>query len=653
VTAAPLRRQRAEALLAGGLLLVVLLGLLGAAALVQRHADRAQAADDAAVVSESYQDASYAATVEQSLERAWRLGQDRSVLRVHARTARVVSAALDVVSRSGRGDDRVLVAGARVAHAEHLRAFAAETKRAGASGARTESSAEDLQDTLSGGARRAHAEETRLRAARTQTSLLLLLLVVIWLSAAGAVVSLGFRHRRIRRQVRRLEEHSERLSRYDALTGLPNRIVLRDRLEQALLVAQREGSPMALLVLDLDCFKEINDSLGHDYGDRLLAQLGSRLLGPLRASDTVARLGGDEFGVLLPRVSDLNAALLVAEKLQEALIEPFSIHGLQLSVEASIGVVLAPEHGTDAGMLLQRADVAMYVAKDGGLGVSAYEPALDESSPSRAALLNELRRAIDEDELFLVYQPKCSTQTGAIEGVEALVRWQHPQRGLLLPDEFLPLAERTGLIHPLTRHVLGAALADCRRWLELGVEMPVAVNLSARTLLDRAFPTEVAQMLAYWRVPAHLLELEVTETALMVDPERAGVLLEELAERGVVLAIDDFGTGYSSFASLRTLPVDDVKIDRSFVTPMLSSPTDAFIVRSVIALAHDVGLRVVAEGVEDASTRDALAELGCDVVQGHFLGLPVRASELTARWAGGAVIASPRRARAEGGRRHG
>jgi EAL domain-containing protein (putative c-di-GMP-specific phosphodiesterase class I) len=283
----------------------------------------------------------------------------------------------------------------------------------------------------------------------------------------------------------------------------------------------------------------------------------------------------------------------------------------------------------------------MYAAKDGGLGISAYDETLDGSSPSRAALLNELRRAVDENQLFLVYQPKCSTRTGAVEGVEALVRWHHPQRGLLLPDEFLPLAERTGLIHPLTRHVLTTALADCRRWLELGIELPVAVNLSARTLLDRSFPADVAQMLSYWRVPARLLELEVTETALMVDPERAGVLLEQLAQLGIVLAIDDFGTGYSSFASLRTLPVNDVKIDRSFVTPMLSSPTDAFIVRSVIALAHDVGLRVVAEGVEDASTHAALAELGCDVVQGYFLGMPVEADEMSARLAGGHVVATP------------
>jgi diguanylate cyclase (GGDEF)-like protein len=637
--------HRAEAVIAGVMLPVVMLGLLGAALLVQRRAEAARAVDAATALSQTYQDASHAATVEQSLERAWRLGHDRRVLRLHAQVAQTMTQALDRVTAQGGASQRAVVDRARRTHAEHLRSFAGETRRPGGPGVPTEASAEDLQDLLSGRAEVTYADAARLRARGSETPYLLLLLVGICLSAGGGVASLGLRNRRTRRELRTLEERTQRLAQCDALTGLPNRVVLRDRLEQALLATRREGTPMALLVLDLDSFKEINDSLGHDYGDQLLAQLGPRLLGPLRASDTVARLGGDEFAVLLPKVADLNAALLVAEKLQEALIEPFDVHGLQLSVEASIGVVVAPDHGADAGTLLQRADVAMYVAKDGGLGVSAYDQTLDGSSPSRAALLNELRRAVDENELFLVYQPKCSAETGALEGVEARVRWQHPERGLLLPDEFLPLAERTGLIHPLTRHVLTAALADCRRWLELGVELPVAVNLSARTLLDRTFHAEIQQMLAYWQVPAHLLELEVTETALMVDPERARALLEELSALGIVLAIDDFGTGYSSFASLRTLPVDDVKIDRSFVTPMLSSPTDAFIVRSVIALAHDVGLRVVAEGVEDASTHAALAELGCDVVQGHYLGFPVLADELCARFAAGQVVSTPSRSR--------
>jgi diguanylate cyclase (GGDEF)-like protein len=637
-------RRRTEVAVAAVLMIVVVLGLSGAGLLVQRHAAGVRAATAATGLSDSYEDASHTATVEQSLERAWRLGRDRTVLQLHAHAAETLTAALARVRAAGTRTDRALVSRGQVLHSEHLAAFTAETQRPTASGARSEASAEDLQDLLTRGAQASYATASRLRAQGNETPYVLLLLVMICLSAAGAVSSMALRQRRVRRDLRQLQEQTERLAMSDALTGLPNRVVLRDRLEQALLATRREGTCMALLVLDLDSFKEINDSLGHDYGDLLLTQLGPRLLGPLRASDTVARMGGDEFGVLLPRVADLNAALLVAEKLQESLIEPFDVHGLQLSVEASIGVVMAPDHGVDAGTLLQRADVAMYVAKDGGLGVSAYDQTLDGSSPTRAALLNELRRAVDENELFLVYQPKCSAATGALEGVEALVRWQHPERGLLLPDEFLPLAERTGLIHPLTRHVLAAALADCRSWLDRGVELPVAVNLSARTLLDRAFATEVEQMLTYWGVPGHLLEFEVTETALMADPERARALLESLGALGVILAIDDFGTGYSSLASLRTLPVDDVKIDRSFVTPMLTSPNDAFIVRSVIALAHDVGLRVVAEGVEDASTHAALAELGCDVVQGYHLGLPMSGIDLCAQLVAGRIVSTPARA---------
>ena len=632
-------------MVAGVLLPVVVLSVVGTAILVQQHADRTRAIDAATQLSDTYQDASHAATVEQSLERAWRLEHDGAVLRAHARVVDTLTEALARVAAAGGTRDRNLVTRAVLAHRQHLRAFAAETRRTGGSRGVTEASAEDVQDLLTRGADRSYLEAARLRAQGGESAYVLVFLIVICLSAAGAVTSLAVRQRRTGRRLRSLEVHSARLALSDGLTGLPNRVVLRDRLEQALLVTQREGTCMALLVLDLDSFKEINDSLGHDYGDQLLSQLGPRLLAPLRASDTVARLGGDEFAVLLPRVADLNAALLVAEKLQEALIEPFDVHGLQLSVEASIGVALAPGNGLDAGALLQRADVAMYVAKDSGLGISAYDQTLDGSSPSRAALLNELRRAVDENQLFLVYQPKRSAQTGALEGVEALVRWDHPERGLVLPEEFLPLAERTGLIHTLTRHVLTAALADCRRWLELGVKVPVAVNLSARTLLDRAFAADVQQMLAYWGVPAHLLELEVTETALMVDPDRARALLDQLSGLGVVLAIDDFGTGYSSFASLRTLPVDDVKIDRSFVTPMLTSPTDAFIVRSVIALAHDVGRRVVAEGVEDASTLAALAELGCDVVQGYFLGVPASAAEISARFAAGETVSMPVRGR--------
>jgi diguanylate cyclase (GGDEF)-like protein len=634
-------RRRAGGLLAALLVVAVLGCLAGAGLLVDRHGARNAAADGATTLSDTYQDASHAATVEQSLERAWRLGRTRELLALQRRGAATVDQALDRVAAAGGPADRATVVRARALHERHLSAWAAETTSSRLPVGYAEQSSEDLQDLLTRAAGGAHGAAATARARAAGTGDVLLLLVLTGLAAVAAVGSVTLRIRRSALRAELLERQTERLALADALTGLPNRVVLRDRLEQTLLTVQRERVPAALLVIDLDCFKEINDALGHDYGDRLLAMIGPRLMGPLRASDTVARLGGDEFAVLLPRVADQDAALLVAEKLQEALIAPFDVEGLHLSIEASIGVAIAPDHGVDAGTLLQRADVAMYVAKNAGLSVSAYDSASDGNSPRRAALLGELRRAVDGDELFLAYQPKCSARSGSVEGVEALVRWQHPERGLLLPDEFVPLAERTGLIHPLTRLVLATALADCRRWLDRGIRLPVAVNLSARTLLDRTFADEVAQMLAYWGVPGDLLELEVTETALMADPDRARDLLEQLTGLGVVLAIDDFGTGYSSLASLRSLPVDEVKIDRSFVTSMLISPNDAFIVRSVIALAHDVGLRVVAEGVEDAATAAALAELGCDVVQGYHLGQAVRAEELMALLAAGRQVQRP------------
>ena len=629
-----------------GLLLLAAAAFAGIAVAGLDRVSTARAAVAATNISDAYQDALHAAAVEQSLERAWRLGRQPEVMTWQARAARGLEEALGRVASSGSATDRAVVDRARASHAAHLAAVAQAVRTGkGADAAAAEATSEDLQDVLSDAAQRAYAFAA---AAREETTLPLGLLVVLFVVAAGAtaaalVVALGAAGRNARRYAA-LRDRTERLTFRDALTGLPNRAVLRDRLEQALLLGQREQTSTALLVLDLDRFKEINDALGHDYGDQLLAQIGPRLCGPLRGSDTVARLGGDEFGVLLPKVQDLSAALLVAEKLQATLLEPFRINGLPLSVEASIGVVIAPDHGIDGGTLLQRGDVAMYVAKDAGLGISSYDENLDGSSPARAAMLGELRRAIEENELVLDFQPKCAVATGALEGVEALVRWQHPTQGLLPPDRFLPLAERTGLVHPLTRHVLAAALAECRRWLDLGIELPVAVNLSARTLLDRNFAHDVEQMLAYWRVPGHLLELEVTETAVMADPERARALMELLAELGVVLAIDDFGTGYSSLVSLRTLPVHDLKIDRMFVTEMLSNPNDAFIVRSVIALAHDVGLRVVAEGVESAETLDALRELGCDVAQGYHLGRPMSGPELGRLLAGpGSDVVRPAR----------
>ncbi len=427
---------------------------------------------------------------------------------------------------------------------------------------------------------------------------------------------------------KRLAEQLHHQAFHDPLTGLPNRTLLHDRTDQAIRGADRELTPAALLLLDLDRFKEVNDTLGHHYGDQLLTLVGERLRGTLREVDTVARLGGDEFAVLLPKIATAEGAVEVAKKLIAGFNEPFLIEGLTLDVEASIGVALYPDHGNDADELLQHADIAMYVAKETHAGFVLFDPAQDQHSPRRLALLGELRRAIDQRQLLLHYQPKVDAHSGQLLGVEALVRWQHPEHGLLPPGEFIPLAERTGLITPLTHYVLDAALHQCHAWQQEGHEVPVAVNVSARRLLDLAFPDEVAGLLATWDVPAQRLVVEITESTIMADPAHALEVLGRLNAMGVQLSIDDFGTGYSSMAYLKTLPVHELKVDRSFVSHMTSNPSDATIVRSTVDLGRNLGLRVVAEGVEDQVTWQALSALGCDAIQGYHAGKPMPVDDL-------------------------
>ena len=414
----------------------------------------------------------------------------------------------------------------------------------------------------------------------------------------------------------------------DALTGLPNRALLHDRTGQAIRQADRELSPTALLLIDLDRFKEFNDTLGHHYGDQLLVQVGQRLQAALRQVDTVARLGGDEFAVLLPRIASVEGAVAVARKLQAALEEPFPLDGLTVDVEASIGVALYPEHGNDPEELLQRADIAMYTAKESHAGFVLFDPKQDQHSPKRLALLGELRRALEQRQLLLHYQPKVDAHTGRVLGVEALVRWQHPDHGLVPPGEFIPLAERTGLITPLTHYVLDEALRQCRQWHDAGHELTVAVNVSARRLLDLQFPDEVADLLSRHQVPTRLLVVELTESTIMADPVHALEVLSRLNAMGVHLSIDDFGTGYSSMAYLKSLPVHELKVDRSFVSQMISNSNDAVIVHSTVDLGRNLGLRVVAEGVEDALTLQQLDLLGCHAVQGYHISRPVAADEL-------------------------
>lgn len=417
---------------------------------------------------------------------------------------------------------------------------------------------------------------------------------------------------------------------HDGLTGLPNRTLLRDRLEQAIAGYRRTGAPLALLVMDLDRFKEVNDTLGHQYGDLLLQEVSRSLRGCLRESDTVARLGGDEFAVLLPG-ADAAAATGLARRLLDALSQSFVLQDYPVAVAASLGIAVCPDEAPDPDHLLRCADVAMYCAKRSGEEVAIYAPDLDHHSPNRLALLAELRVAIETDQLELHFQPKVRLPHGSPGGVEALVRWRHPKRGLLPPDEFVALAEQTGLIKPLTCWVIGAALDQACIWRQAGIHLPVAVNLSMKDLHDPSLPDTVAELLAARGLPAEWLSLEITENGLMAEPTTAMAALRRLRSMGVRVAMDDFGTGYSSLAYLKQLPLDELKIDRRFVREMATDDSDCAIVRSTIELAHSLGLVVVAEGVEDAETGVLLARLGCDQAQGYYYGRPAPAAELTRR----------------------
>jgi diguanylate cyclase (GGDEF)-like protein len=420
----------------------------------------------------------------------------------------------------------------------------------------------------------------------------------------------------------------EHQSLHDALTGLPNRTLFRDKIEQAITAGRRADAASAVMLIDLDHFKEINDTLGHHAGDRLLEEVAHRLEASLGDHDTVARLGGDEFGVLLPTLRRSGDANVVARQLLAGLREPFLIEGLTLEVDASIGMACHPAHGTGVETLIQRADIAMYSAKEGGGGHAMFEPRLDRFSPRRLSLAGGLRQAIQNGEITLFFQPKARLGDGEIVGLEALARWEHPRLGLVGPTEFVPIAEQTGLITPLTSHVLDAALAQVRAWNDHGRELTVAVNLSARSFLDAQLAVEIPRLLQKWGVDARLLELEITESMLMLDPGRAQAVLERLSRIGLTLSVDDFGTGYSSLANLKRLPVDVIKIDKSFVMDMAIDASDAAIVRSTIDLAHNLGLRVVAEGVESHQAWTRLKELGCDLAQGFYVSRPLPAPDL-------------------------
>jgi diguanylate cyclase (GGDEF)-like protein/PAS domain S-box-containing protein len=417
---------------------------------------------------------------------------------------------------------------------------------------------------------------------------------------------------------------------HDPLTELPNRVLLRHELQEALRESKRTMEPLALLMMDLDRFKEVNDTFGHRYGDELLQQVAGRLSGTVNGGGTLARLGGDEFGLLLTR-TDRVAASEVAQQIVDSLETPFAVESQSIGLGASVGIALYPEDGVDSETLLRHADVAMYVAKRSGGGYAVYSVEQDSHSADRLALASELRHAIDSGQLVVHYQPTVDCATRKISGVEALVRWNHPQRGMIPPDSFIPLAEQSGAIKALTQFVLQAALRQCRLWRESGVDLTMSVNLSMRNLHDPQLPEAIGALLVSEGMRPERLNLEITESTIMADPTRALEVLERLRALGVRMAIDDFGTGYSSMAYLKGLAVDALKIDKSFVQKLATDASDRAIVRSAVELGHNLGLRVVAEGVEDTISYEQLTRLGCDLAQGYYMGRPMPAHELE-RW---------------------
>jgi diguanylate cyclase (GGDEF)-like protein/PAS domain S-box-containing protein len=416
---------------------------------------------------------------------------------------------------------------------------------------------------------------------------------------------------------------------HDPLTGLPNRTLLFDALDAAITAARDENTMLALLLMDLDRFKEVNDTFGHHFGDALLRQVAFRLQNQLRGNDMVARLGGDEFAMISPGIADAHAAALIARRILNALELPFVVEGQVLDVGASIGIALYPTHGTDVRALLRGADVAMYAAKENQSGYSFHQRQTGTRTPDQLALVAELRVAIEREQLELYYQPKLHLRSGLMTRAEVLLRWNHPTRGFLTPSQFIPLAERTGLIRPLSSWLLDRALEQCRKWQDAGAPVHVAVNISAKSLLDQNLPQKVQAALDRWNVDPRFLKLEITESSIMADPAHALAILAMLQSMGVRLSMDDFGTGYSSLTHLRELPIDEIKIDKSFVAQMTTSEADAAIVRTVIHLAHDLGKQVCAEGVEDEATWRMLRELECDLAQGFWIARPMPAAQLT------------------------
>lgn len=433
---------------------------------------------------------------------------------------------------------------------------------------------------------------------------------------------------RASRRLRRQSRENYRLARYDQLTGLPNRTLFIERVTNAVRQESRHDGAVAVLLIDLDHFTEVNNTLGASNGDELLREVSRRLRDELPGETLVARLGGDEFAVLCPRADGVADALRIAAALQASLEAPVSLNGVALNVEASIGVAVMGEHAQDPDALLRRADAALAHARSRGGRLQVYSPECDQFDATGLALLGQVRSALEHGEFIVYYQPKVDMHSRRIVGVEALVRWQHPEHGMLPPMRFIPLIEQTALVGPLTMHVIEQALTQLVAWRSSGIDLELSVNLSARNLIDAELPRRIASLLEQHGIPAERLTVEVTESAAVIDRGRAVAGLEALRASGVGVSIDDFGTGNASIEYLATLPASEIKIDRSFVTDILEDRRSEAIVRSTIELARNLELTVVAEGIESEAVMQHLATLGCDVGQGYFISRPLPAAEL-------------------------
>jgi len=447
--------------------------------------------------------------------------------------------------------------------------------------------------------------------------------IIIWLAVWISILLSS----KISRELDKKNDQLEHMALHDNLTGLPNRTLLADRMEQVLLQSVRSAQPFALFMMDLDRFKEINDTLGHQFGDELLKMVSSRLLDSIRENDSIARLGGDEFAVLLPQ-TDLNGAELCVNRILQSMEAAYCINDVSTESKASIGIALYPDHGDSAETLMQFADVAMYQAKKSQSGYALYDPSQNTHSVRRLRLMNDLRDAIDRNEIEAYYQPIVNYTHNKVMSVEALARWQHPELGNISPDEFIPMAEQMGLIRVLTMQMIKHALKGCSSWQKKGHDLGINVNLSVYCLQDFLLPQEITDLLKKYNIKVDKLELEITESALMHDLSRASKILNKLNEAGIKLAIDDFGTGFSSLSYLKILPVDTIKIDKSFIFDMCTNAKDRAVVKTIVELGHNMQCQVVAEGVESQSALDDLGLLNVDRVQGFFFSKALPENEL-------------------------